>query len=192
MKRVLKVKVGWQSPILKILASPALIFCLAVLVQAQNGAASTASSAQPAGSLSEIAGKTRALLIIKRVAVVDASGSHSSIIEEALKTDPRQSRRYRLAYSALGQKLNKYIRKYRSMSAVEQLEEADYIIFFNLLEYRWPLGIPHPYGELYVILNPPPGGKSGPRIIWKSRKVLWAGDAVGDLIKDLKLTRGEN
>lgn len=109
------------------------------------------------------------------------------MIEEVLKSDPRPNRRYRSAYNTIAGKLNKFMSRYKSMSAVWRIEEADYIIFFNLLEYRWPLGSPYPYGELFVIVKAQPGA----RVIWKSKKVQWAGDAADDLIKDLRLLQGE-
>lgn len=119
--------------------------------------------------------------------MVDASGGSNSMIAEVLKSDPRPSRRYRSAYNTIAGKLNKFMKKHQSMSAVGRIEEADYIIFFNLLEYRWPLGSPYPYGELFVIVKSQPEA----RVIWKSKKVQWAGDAADDLINDLRLLQGK-
>lgn len=111
------------------------------------------------------------------------------MIEEALKSDPRQSRRYRLAFGTIAGKLNKFIRKYKSITAVDSVEESDYVIFFNLLEYRRPLGVPYPYGELFVIVNPQPGAQGGPRVVWKSKKPEWAEDAVDELLDEMRLLR---
>lgn len=174
---------------LKLLASLALLLNFFAVASAQDIAASSSSASSPTpsyGSLEEIADKSRALLLVKRTAVVDARGGAGAVIDEALKSDPRLSRRYRLAYGTIAKKLNKFIRKYKTMRPVEQVDEADFIIFFNLLEYRLPLGTPYPYGELFVILKPETGIRGGPRVLWKSKKVQWAGDAVGDLIDDLK------
>jgi hypothetical protein len=179
------VKRRGQSFTVRLLASLALLFLFAINLQAQNGASSNAE--QPIGSINEIAHKRRALLLVRRAAVVDARGGTSAMIEEALKSDPRQSRRYRLAFGTIAAKLNKFIRKYKSLSAVGSLEEADYVIFFNLLEYRRPLGVPYPYGELFVIVNPQPGAQGGPRVVWKSRNAQWAEDAVDELLDELKL-----
>lgn len=181
------VKREGQSFTVKLLASVALLLLFAVNLQAQNGA--TASREQPVGSISEIAHKRRALLLVRRAGVIDARGGTSALIEEALKSDPRQSRRYRLAFATIASKLNKFIRKYKSLTAVGSLEEADYVIFFNLLEYRRPLGVPYPYGELFVILKPPPGATGEPRVVWKTRKAQWAEDAVDELLDELKLMR---
>jgi hypothetical protein len=181
------VKRKGQSFTVNLLASVALLFLFSINLQAQNGAA--ASTERPIGSISEIAHKRRALLLVKRAGVVDARGGISAVIEEALKSDPRQSRRYRLAFATIASKLNKFIRKYKSLTPVERLEEADYVIFFNLLEYRRPLGVPYPYGELFVIVNPQPGAQGGPRVVWKSRKAQWAEDAVDELLDELRLMR---
>jgi hypothetical protein len=181
------VKRTGQSFTLNIVASLALLCFFAIELRAQNGGASNPE--RPVGSISELAHKRRILLLIKRAAVLDARGGLNSLIEEALKTDPRLSRRYRLAYNTIAAKLNKFMRKYKSLSAVGNLEDADYVIFFNLLEYRRPLGSPYPYGELFVIVNPQPGAQGGPRVVWKSRKAQWAEDAVDEFLDELKMMR---
>ena len=169
----------------KILASLALLFFCANAISAQD---TSAASPEPFfNSLSEIADKQHVLLIVKKTSVVDASAGLKSLIEEVLKADPRPSRRYRMAYNTIAGKLNKFMKKHQVMSPVRRIEEADYIIFFNLLEYRWPLGNPYPYGELFVIVKT----QLGARVIWKSKKVQWAGDAADDLINDLRLLYGK-
>lgn len=184
---ILNVKRKGQSLSLKVLASLALVFLFAPALAAQDTSAS--SPGVSVGSISELANKRRALLIIKRAAVLDARGGVNSMIEEALKSDPRLSRRHRLTYNIIAGKLNRFMRKYKSISAVGRIEEADYVIFFNLLEYRRPLGIPHPFGELFVIVNPQPGERSGARLVWKSRKAQWAEDAIDELLDELKSLR---
>lgn len=176
-----------QRFIFNLLASLALLFFFAAATSAQNSAVSIPE--QSIGSIAELANKHRALLLIKRAAVIDARGGFNSIIEEALKSDPRLSRRYRLAYNTIAGKLNKFMKRYRSISAVGNINDADYVIFFNLLEYRRPLGVPYAFGELFVIVNPQPGASGGPRVVWKSRKAQWAEDAVDELLDDLRLIR---
>lgn len=175
---------------LEILASVALLFLLAHVVSAQDVSASSPSELSY-GSLSELAHKHRALLLVKRAAIVDVHGGPGAMIDEALKADPRQSRRYRLAYGAIARRLNQFIRSSRKIRAVERVDDADFIIFFNLLEYRRPLGVPYSYGELFVILNSEPDAQSGRRVVWKSKKIEEAGDAASDLINDLRLVLGE-
>jgi len=146
-------------------------------------------SVESTDSLAEVREKKRALLLVFRSGVIDTTDNDRAMIEFALKADP-QNRRYRLAYETIASKLNHYIRKYKSMTAVEQLSEADYIIFFNLLEYRRILNTTYPYGELFVIVKGT-ADQTPPHVVWKSKKIQWAGDAVNNLIKDLKSIRGE-
>jgi hypothetical protein len=81
--------------------------------------------------------------------------------------------------------------KYRSISAAREISSAEFIIIFNLLEYRMPLGRPYAYGEMFVILNDR-SGAGQPRIIWKTRKSpVTVEDAINELIRDLKDARGE-
>jgi hypothetical protein len=141
-------------------------------------------------SLVEVRGKKRALLLVLRAGVVDTEDNERPIIELALKSEP-DDRRYRLVYGTLGKRLNVYIRKYRSMTPASQVRDADYIILFNLLEYRTILNTTYPYGELFVVVKGSPDEQTPARIVWKSKKVQWAGDAVNDLIKQLRIVRGE-
>lgn len=141
-------------------------------------------------SLAEVRAKKRALLLVFRSGVIDTQDNEHAVIEFALKADP-QSKRYRLTYDIIAQRLNRYINKYKSMTAAAQLSDADYIIFFNLLEYRRVLNVTYPYGELFVIVKGDPSVQQPPRVIWKSKKVQWAGDAVRDLIKEFRVLRRE-
>jgi hypothetical protein len=141
-------------------------------------------------SLAEVRGKKRALLLVFRSGVIDTEDNERAVIEFALKADP-QSKRYRLTYDIIAQRLNRYINKYKSMTAATQLGDADYIILFNLLEYRRVLNVTYPYGELFVILKGDPSVQQPPRVIWKAKKVQWAGDAVRDLIKEFRALRRE-
>jgi hypothetical protein len=140
-------------------------------------------------SLAEVREKKRALLLVFKLGVIDTEDNDRPIIEFALRAEP-QNRRYGLAYETIANRLNRYIHKYKSMTAVTQLSDADFVIFFNLLEYRRILNTTYPYGELFVIVKGT-AAQTRPHLVWKSKKIQWAGDAVKDLIKDLKSTRGE-
>ncbi|MGH9900279.1 MAG: hypothetical protein ACRD68_00395 [Pyrinomonadaceae bacterium] len=142
-------------------------------------------------NLLEIREGRRVVLLINRSGVVDAGGSDGSVVAAALKADPRGARRYSYPYRVIARKLNDYIRKYRSMSAVDETAQADYIIYFNLVEYRRLLNGVYPYGELFVIVNPRPGGRESPGVIWKTKKLMMAEDAVKEFLKELKRVRGE-
>lgn len=164
----------------------ALSFCAA----AQGDKSSPASNTT--GSLFAIANKKRALLIVYKSNILEVGNNERSIIKQAIQADPRPTRRNKLAYATIARKLNEYIRKYHSMSAVQRLDDADYIIFFNLLEIKWPLGSPYPYGELYVILKGEKNLPENSKVLWKSAKSEWAGDGVKSLIKQLRMFRGED
>jgi len=143
-------------------------------------------------ALAELRYKERALLMVFRSGVLDASNNERAIIDQVLKADPEPKGRNRWAYGQIAKKLNSYIRKYGSLTPAHELSDADYIIYFNLIEFRRVLNVTYPYGELFVILKGSPATQTPPRVIWKAKKVLWAGDAINDLIRDLKTVRGES
>ncbi len=158
-----------------------------------RGAQSDASAADSGGgvgvavtgSLAELKNRRRVLLLVRRGGVVDLRGGTESLLKEAYAAG---SLNYPRVYNMLAHQLNRYMNKYHSITAVGSAPEAEFIVFFSLLEYRRVFGRVYPYGELFVILN---DGKR-PRVVWKTRKSpLWAEDAVKDLIRDLKTVRGE-
>ena len=143
-------------------------------------------------SLAEVRNKRNVLLVVFKARVLDVTDRERAIIEDVLKADPQPKGRYRWVYSQIAAKLNKYIKKYRSLSAAADLSEADYVIYFNVVEFRRILNTIYPYGELFVIVKGSLETLQPPRVVWKARKVLFAEDAIGDLIKDLKAIRGES
>lgn len=143
------------------------------------------------GTLVEIKDRHRVALLISRSSVLDASGSDDPIVAEALAAKPRESLKHRLAYGVISRKLNGYMRKYRSMRPVYEIAQADIIIYFKLVEYRRLLNGVYPYGELFVIVNPRPEELRPARVIWKTKKVTFAEDAVKDFVKELKRVRQE-
>src|SRR6476646_6915959 len=163
-----------------------LLHCVSGLPQAPT------SPDESTSSLNEVRDKHRVLLIVFRSSVLDASDNERAIIDQVLKADPIPRGRYQWVYGLIAKKLNAYIRKYRSLTAATDLSDADYVIYFNLIEYRRILNTIYPYGELFVIVKGSPENQKPPRIVWKAKKVLWAGDAINDLIKDLKMVRGES
>ena len=170
---------------MKAVASILLLFLLYISTAAQ----------EPLGdgnSLVEVRDKRNVLLVVFKSRVIDVDDRERGIIEDVLKADPEPKGRYRWVYSQLATKLNKYMRKYRSLSAAKELSEADYVIFFNVVEFRRILNTIYPYGELFVIVKGSPEASKPPRVVWKARKVLFAEDAINDLIKDLKSLRGES
>ena len=166
------------APILLLLA-----FCFSAAAQEQIA---------DGNSLSEIRDKQNAMLIVFKSRVLDVNDRERAIIEDVLRADPQPKGRYRWVYNQLARKLNKYMQKYGSLSAAKELSEADYVIFFNVVEFRRILNTPYPYGELFVIVKGSPETLKPPRIVWRAKKMLVAEDAIGDLIKDLKAVRGES
>ncbi|MDQ3686465.1 MAG: hypothetical protein M3430_12825 [Acidobacteriota bacterium] len=143
------------------------------------------------GSLSEIKDKRRVLLLTGRSNTVDVRDAAKTALEAAHRMTANRRSRHHLSYFVIAQKLNKYIRKYKSMAAVEDTAEAEFIIVFNVLEMRRSLGSIYPYGEMFVITNDPEAN-GPPRIVWQTEKnLVWAEEAAGQLIKALKATRGE-
>jgi len=148
----------------------------------------------PAGSnsLAEVRHMESALLVVFKSRVIDVTDRERAIIQDVLKADPKPTGRYRWVYSQMAQKLNKYIRKYKSLYAAKTLSDADYVIYFNVVEFRRILYSYYPYGELFVIVKGSPETLKSPRVIWRTKKMSVAEDAIGDLIKDLKILRGES
>ena len=143
-------------------------------------------------SLEEVRDKRSALLVVFKSRVLDVGDRERAIIDDVLKADPEPKGRYRWVYTQLAKKLNKYINKYNSLTPAHGLSDADYVIFFNVVEFRRILDTPYPYGELFVIVKGSPEKLKPPRVVWRARKVLVAEDAITDLIKDLKALRGES
>ena len=148
-------------------------------------------SAHAGNMLNELRNKHRALLVVFRSRVLDVNDRERAIMDDVLKADPQPKGRNRGVYNLLAHKLNDYVRKYRSLTAADGLADADYIIYFNVVEFRKILDTVYPYGELFVIVKGSPAQLKPPRVVWRARKVLFADDAMGDLIKELKALHGE-
>lgn len=151
-----------------------------------------ASENNHTGSLTDLRNKQKALLVVFKSRVINVEDRDRAIIEDVLKADPQPKGRYRWAYNEMAKKLNKYIRKYGSLSPAQGLTDAEYVIFFNVVEFRRILNAVYPYGELFVIVKGSPQDLRPPRIVWRAKKVMVCTDAIGDLIKDLKTLRGES
>jgi hypothetical protein len=166
-----------------------LLICFSAMAQVPAGEGAPGA---PTNSPAEIRNMQNALLVVFKSRVLDVSDRERAIMQDVLKADPKPQGRYRWVYTQLAKRLNKYIRKYRSLSAATDLAEADYVIFFNVVEFRQILYTYYPYGELFVIAKGSPEKLKPPRIVWKARKMLIPEDAIGELIKDLKAARGES
>ena len=165
-----------------------LVTCVSAVAQDVNGSLKPAYAGSP---LTELRDKRRALLVVFRSRVVDASGNERAIIEDVLKADPLPKGRFRWVHTQIARKLDKYMKRYGSTIPAEGLADADYVIYFNVVEFRRILDTVYPYGELFVIVKGSPEESKPPRVVWRARKVAFAEDAIGNLIKELKAVRGE-
>lgn len=164
-----------------------LLIGFSAMAQAPAGEAAP----PPPNTLGEVRHMQKALLVVFKSRVIDVADRERAIIQDVLKADPAPEGRYRWVYTQLARKLNKYIRKYKSLSAASELAQADYVIVFNVVEYRRILYTFYPFGELFVIVKGSPEQLKPPRIVWRAKKMQTADDAIGELIKDLKALRGE-
>lgn len=169
-----------------------LVLAVCLNVQAQEEPAVVDNANNHVGQFSELRDKQRALLVVFKSRVISVDNRDRAIIEDVLKADPRPKGRYRFVYYDLAQKLNKYIRKYKSLSSADDLTDAEYVIYFNVVEWRHILNAMYPYGELFVIVKGSPKDLKPPRIVWRAKKIMVSTDAIGDFIKDLKALRGES
>ena len=175
---------------LVLLAAVVLASFSAAAAQSRDPKSQTAHAGHP---LADLLDKRRVWLVVFRSRVVDVgSDSERAIIEDVLKADPKPKGRFRWAYNIMARKLNKYMDKYRSITAAEGLADAEYVIYFNVVEFRRVLDSVYPYGELFVVVKGSPEQLKPPRIVWRAKKVRFAEDAINDLIKDLKVVRGES
>ncbi len=137
---------------------------LTCLTTAAQKVSEVSRSADLTTSLHELRDKRSALLLVFRSGIVTVQNDDETILDLILKSDPEPKGRYQSVYGIMAKKLNKYISKYKSLTAAHTITEADYIIFFNLLEYRRILNTVYPYGELFVILKGSPETQKPPHI----------------------------
>jgi hypothetical protein len=166
-----------------------LVACFTAAGQPAEAAVETRNN--QIGNISELRDKQRALLVVFKSRVVDADNPERAIIDDVLKADPQPKGRYRWVYNELAHKLNKYINKYKSLSSARDLADAEYVIYFNVVEFRRILNAIYPYGELFVIVKGSPRESKPPRIVWRAKKMMVGSDAVGEFVKALRALRGE-
>ena len=152
----------------------------------------TRDESVPRGTLEGVKGLRRLALLVSRALVVDARDPALVAVEDyrrALTGEP--PRLHAAGARAIASKLNKYIRKYRTATAVENVSEADLVLVFKVTGQR-PSAIPgEPYvwGKLYVIAL---GPDRSPRLVWESDgDDDEAEEAADDFLKAYKNARGE-
>jgi len=139
------------------------------------------------GTLEEIRDKRLVRLVVVRPRTVSASDPTQGVLA-SVTSGAETSPRLRWTHDLIARRLNKYIRKYRSMTAIPPGIEPDFFIVFHLLRYRVVLNAAYPSGEMYVVSYKAPGP---PRILWRTPKEMFEEDATKEFLKALKASRGE-
>jgi hypothetical protein len=172
----------------------ALCACAAVSTRAQARLAENGHASVAHGSLEEIRDKRAVLLIVGRSFAVDARAPAEVSAEDvrsALET--MRVRKNLSAYRIIAAKLNKYARRYGTLTTVETREDADFIIVFKIMQEHRSLidGQPYSYGKMFIVTRGG-GDENRPRLVWQSKgEMSLADNAVSELIHALKAVRGE-
>jgi hypothetical protein len=146
----------------------------------------------PRGTLEGVKGLRRISLLVSRALVVDARDPALVAIEDyrrALEGFP--PRQHDAAARRVADKINKYIRKYRTSTAVDDIADADLILIYKVTGQRRSAIADDPFvwGKLYVIALDAP---RSPRLVWESEgDDASPEDATGNFIKALRNARGE-
>ena len=175
------------------------LFCLALLAGgagwplAAAGQGSYARDASvPRGTLEDVKGFRRLALLVSRALVVDARDPALVALEDYRRAlGGNAPRQHDAAARRVADKINKYIRKYRSSTAVEDLADADLVLVYKVTGQRRSALPDDPFlwGKLFVIAVAP---DRAPRVVWESEgDDKNPEDATGDFIKALRNARGE-
>ena len=178
---------------LRALLCLALLACGAGSPRAAAGQkAYTRDESVPRGPLEGVQGRRHIALLVSRALVVDARDPALVALEDYRRAlDGAPPRQHDAAARRVADKINKYIRKYRTSTAVESLSDADLILVFKVTGQRRSAIADDPFvwGKLFVIAV---GPDRAPRVVWESEgEDKNPEDATGDFIKALKNARGE-
>lgn len=144
------------------------------------------------GRLEGIKGMRRIALLVSRALVVDARDPALVALEDYRRAlDGHAPRQHDAAARRVADKVNKYIRKYRSSTAVDNLSDADLVLVYKVTGQRRSAipDDPFVWGKLFVIAV---GSDRTPRVVWESE-----GDdanpeeATNAFLKALRAARGE-
>jgi len=146
----------------------------------------------PRGTLEGVKGLRRIALLVSRALVVDARDPALVALEDYRRAlDGYPPRQHDAAARRVADKVNKYIRKYRTSTAVEGVADADLVIVFKVTGERRSAIAEDPFvwGKLFVIAL---GDDHRPRVVWESEGDDTSPEAAtGDFIKALRNARGE-
>ena len=144
------------------------------------------------GSLADVRGRRRILLLASRALVVDARDPALVALEDyrrALAGAP--PRQHNAAARQIASKVNNYIRKYRTVTAADGPADADLVLVFKVTGQRASAIPTQPFvwGKLYVIAV---SARGEPRVVWESEgDDKQAEDAAAEFLKALRAARGE-
>jgi hypothetical protein len=175
----------------------ALLFLLVALLA---GAAAPASAQRAGvergrvvrGSLAEVTGPRTVALLVSKALVVDAREPALVALEDyrrALAGDPPQQ--HAAGARLIAARVNKYIRKYQTMTAAVDYAEADLVLVFKVTSQRRSAipAEPFVWGKLYVIAV---GADRAARVVWESDgDSTPPEDAADDFLKAFRAARGE-
>ena len=171
----------------------ALLACGVGLPRAATGQRPyTRDESVPRGTLEGVNGLRRIALLVSRALVVDARDPALVALEDYRRAlDGAPPRQHDAAARRVADKINKYIRKYRSSTAVENLSDADLVLVFKVTGQRRSAIADDPFvwGKLFVIAL---SADRSPRVVWESEgDDKNPEDATGDFIKAFRNARGE-
>jgi hypothetical protein len=178
---------------LPLLLAAALVACAAVAPASAQSAGAAERGRVARGSLAEVTGRRRVALLVSKALVVDAREPALVALEDyrrALAGEPPPQ--HAAGARLIADRLNKYIRRYRMMSAAEDYAEADLVIVFKVTAQR-PSAIPRQpfvWGKMYVLAL---AGRDGAaRVVWESKgDATPPEEAADDFLKAFKAARGE-
>lgn len=178
---------------LRALVCLALLACGAGPARAAAGQKTyTRDESVPRGSLADVKGLRRVALLVSRALVVDARDPALVALEDYRHAlDGQAPRQHDAAARRVADKINKYIRRYRTATAVENIEDADLVLVFKVTGQRGSAlpGDPFVWGKLFVVAV---GSDRTPRVVWESEgDNKNPEDATGDFVKAFRNARGE-
>jgi hypothetical protein len=152
----------------------------------------TRDESVPRGTLEGVKGLRQIALLVSRALVVDARDPALVALEDYRRAlDGAPPRQHDAAARRVAEKVNKYIRKYKTLTAVESISDADLILVFKVTGQRRSAipDDPFVWGKLFVIAL---GDDRRPRVVWESDgDDANPEDATSDFLKALRTARGE-
>ncbi len=186
------MKTTLKTVIASLLLALAPLACAATPAAAQQRAGVGREARVARGSLSEVTGRRRVALLVSRAMVVDAREPALAALEDYKRAVAgRAPRQHGAGARLIASKLNKFIRKYHTMTAAEGYAEADLVFVFHVTTQRRS-GIPaEPFvwGKMFVFAVETDGTA---RVVWESEgDATPPEDAADDFLKAFRIARGE-